>query len=60
VFRKLHPVLKKGGLLSVFPMHLGTAKFMEIINALGCSRLETGRAATRIQIGSEIINFTKL
>ena len=32
LFSELHRVLKKNGILSIFPMHMGTEKLLEIVN----------------------------
>ena len=34
LLKELHRILRQDGLLSVFPMHLGTDKFLNMINAL--------------------------
>jgi len=58
--KELHRILRRGGLLSVFPMHLGTDKALNMINALGLFRYKERYGPPEFQSASEVINFTKL
>jgi 2-polyprenyl-3-methyl-5-hydroxy-6-metoxy-1,4-benzoquinol methylase len=60
LFLELHRVLKKNGLLSIFPMHLGTEKLLKMVNE---SRLFFQRdiiSAPVYQSPSEVVNLAKL
>ncbi len=59
LLRELHRLLKRGGLLSVFPMHLGTDKFLSMINPLGLFRFRERYSPPGLQSASEVINLTK-
>ena len=58
--KELHRILRQDGLLSVFPMHLGTDKFLNMINALGLFRFRERYGPPGFPSASEVINFTKL
>jgi SAM-dependent methyltransferase len=60
LLKELHRILRQDGLLSVFPMHLGTDKFLNMINALGLFRFREHYGPPGFQSASEVINFTKL
>jgi len=60
LLKEFHRILRQGGLLSVFPMHMGTDKALNMINALGLFRYKERYAPPRFQSASEVINFTKL
>jgi SAM-dependent methyltransferase len=57
--KELHRILRPAGLLSVFPMHLGTDKFLNMINALSLFRLRERYGPPGFQSASEVINFIK-
>jgi SAM-dependent methyltransferase len=57
--KELHRILRQDGLLSVFPMHLGTDKFLNMINALGLFRFRERYCPPGFQSASEVINFKK-
>ncbi len=59
LFKELHRILRQDGLLSVFPMHLGTDKFLNLINTLGLFRFRERYGPPGLQSASEVINFTK-
>jgi ubiquinone/menaquinone biosynthesis C-methylase UbiE len=58
--KELHRILRQDGLLSVFPMHLGTDKFLNMINGLGLFQLRGRYGPPGFQSASEVINLTKL
>ncbi len=60
LLKEMHRILRSGGLLSVFPMHLGTEKFMSIINALSLFRFRDIYRKQGWQSASEVLNFTKI
>jgi len=60
LLKALHRILRQDGLLSVFPMHLGTDKFLKMINALGLFQFRERHGPPRFESASEVINFTKL
>jgi len=59
LLKELHRILRPNGFLSVFPMHLGTAKFLDMINNLGLFQLRDRYRAPGFQSASEGINFKK-
>lgn len=60
LFKELYRILRQDGLLSVFPMHLGTDKFLTMINALGLFRFKDRYGPPGFRSASEVTNFTKL
>jgi SAM-dependent methyltransferase len=59
LFRELHRVLKGDGILSVFPMHMGTDKFMDVMKEYGLFCLRNRYGPPGLKAASEILNFTK-
>jgi tRNA A58 N-methylase Trm61 len=59
LLRQLHRVLKEDGILSVFPMHIGTDRFMDIIEASGGFCLKDRYGPLGFKAASEILNFNK-
>jgi len=57
--KELHRILRQDGILSVFPMHLGTDKFLNMINTLGLFQLRERYGPSGFQSASEVINFKK-
>lgn len=59
LLKELHRILRQGGFLSVFPMHLGTDKFLNMINTLGLFQFRDRYRVPGFQSASEVINFKK-
>jgi SAM-dependent methyltransferase len=60
LLKELHRILRQDSLLSVFPMHLGTDKFLNMINAPGLFQFRERYGPPGFRSASEVINFTKL
>jgi tRNA A58 N-methylase Trm61 len=59
LMQELRRVLKAAGVLSVFPMHLGTARLVEMVEADGMFRVRDYYGYPGFQSASEIVNLTK-
>lgn len=59
LLQELHRVLKDDGILSVFPMHLGTQSFMDIIKGDGIFCLRNRYGPSAFEAASEVLNFKK-
>jgi len=59
LLQELHRVLKGDGILSVFPMHMGTDKFMNVVEECGLFCLRNHYGPPELKVASEILNFTK-
>jgi tRNA A58 N-methylase Trm61 len=59
LLQELHRVLKDDGILSVFPMHMGTGKFMGVLKQYGLFCLKSRYSPPGFKAASEILNFTK-
>ena len=59
LLRELHRILKGDGILSVFPMHMGTDRFMDVIREGGLFCLRNSYGPAGFKTASEILNFTK-
>jgi len=59
LFRELQRVLKKNGFLSVFPMHLGTVRLLEIIEQSHLFCLRDRFSLPGYRSPSEVVNFIK-
>ncbi len=56
---ELHRVLRRDGFLSVFPMHIGTDRLMEIVDELGLFSFRDSYNAPGYKTASEVVNFRK-
>jgi SAM-dependent methyltransferase len=56
---ELHRVLRGDGILSVFPMHMGTDKFMDVMRECGLFCLRNRYGPPGFKAASEILNFNK-
>lgn len=59
LLKELYRILRQDGFLSIFPMHIGTEKCLDIINGLGIFRFRDSYCPTGLQSASEVINFEK-
>ncbi|HEY40620.1 MAG TPA: methyltransferase domain-containing protein [Dehalococcoidia bacterium] len=59
LLQELHRVLRPEGILSVFPMHVGTAALLDIMNEFGLFRLRDRCGPEGYQAASEVLNFQK-
>ena len=59
LLRELHRVLKDDGILSVFPMHIGTDGFMDIAQTSGGFCLRDRYGPPGFKGASEVLNFKK-
>ncbi len=57
LMRELSRILKPAGILSVFPMHLGTEKLLDIVNAGGLFQVRDRLAYPGFQSASEVVNL---
>ena len=56
---ELHRVLRRKGLLSIFPMHMGTGRMLEIMKNCRLFRFRDSYALPGYKTPSEILNFNK-
>ena len=59
LLQELHRVLKGDGVLSVFPMHIGTENFIDIITEYGLFCLRDHYGPPGFKTASEVLNFRK-
>jgi tRNA A58 N-methylase Trm61 len=59
LLQELHRALKRDGILSVFPMHIGTENFIEVIKANGLFCLINRYGPPGFKAASKILNFNK-
>lgn len=59
LLRELHRVIKQGGLLSIFPMHMGTDEMLDIIKNCSLFCLRDRYGPPGYETASEILNFNK-
>lgn len=59
LMRELHRILKPEGILSVFPMHLGTDRLLDLVNAGGLFQVRDRLGYAGFKSVSEIVNLTK-
>jgi tRNA A58 N-methylase Trm61 len=59
LLKELHRIFREDGVLSVFPMHIGTDRFMDVITASGRFCLRDRYGPPGFKGASEILNFNK-
>ena len=59
LLQELHRVLKGDGILSVFPMHMGTEKLIDVMREYGLFCLRNRYGPPGFKTASEILNFNK-
>ena len=59
LLKELHRVLRRDGFLSIFPMHVGTDKMLEITNECGLFCLRDRYGPPEYKTASEVLNFNK-
>jgi tRNA A58 N-methylase Trm61 len=59
LLQELHGILKQEGILSVFPMHIGTDKFTDVMKEYGLFCLKNRYGPPGFKAASEILNFMK-
>jgi tRNA A58 N-methylase Trm61 len=59
LLQELYRVLKEDGILSVFPMHLGTDKFIGVMQDYGLFCLRNRYGPPGFKTASEVLNFNK-
>jgi ubiquinone/menaquinone biosynthesis C-methylase UbiE len=59
LLQELHRVLKEEGILSVFPMHMGTENFIGVMREYGLFSLRNRYSPPGFKADSEILNFNK-
>lgn len=59
LIREMDRLLKPEGVLSVFPMHLGTDRLLELVDTTGIFKVRDCVGYPGFQSASEIINLTK-
>ena len=59
LLQEMYRVLKREGILSVFPMHMGTEHFIDVMKDYGLFELRNRYGPTRFKTASEVLNFNK-
>ncbi len=59
LIKELHRLLKADGVLSVFPMHLLTAKFLDLVDTSDLFQVRERQGVPGFQSASEVVNLTK-
>ena len=59
LLQEIYRVLKREGILSVFPMHMGTEHFIDVMKHYGLFELRNRYGPPRFKTASEILNFNK-
>jgi SAM-dependent methyltransferase len=59
LLKELYRVLRPDGVLSVFPMHVGTAATLDMMNEYGLFSLSSRCGPEGYQVASEVLNFKK-
>lgn len=57
LLKECHRILKNDGILSIFPMHIGTEKFRDLIGKLGLFSFRNSFSPPGFKAASEILNF---
>ena len=60
LLEELHRVLRRGGFLSIFPMHMGDERMREIMDESGRFRLRDSYGPPGHKTASKILNFEKI
>ncbi len=60
LLEELHRVLKQDGFLSIFPMHMGDERMLEIVDESGRFRLRDSYGPPGHRTASRILNFEKI
>lgn len=55
---EMHRIVKPGGVVSVFPMHLGTGRLLELVRAVGLFQVRDRFPIPGFESASEIVNLT--
>jgi ubiquinone/menaquinone biosynthesis C-methylase UbiE len=56
---EMYRILEPSGVLSVFPMHLGTGKLLDLVDAVDLLQLRDRYGISGFESASEIVNLTK-
>jgi 2-polyprenyl-3-methyl-5-hydroxy-6-metoxy-1,4-benzoquinol methylase len=56
---ELHKILKPSGILSVFPMHLGTDKFLDLVKTVDLFHMRDSIGFPGFESASNVVNLTK-
>jgi len=59
LLQELYRVLKEDGILSIFPMHMGTENFVDVMKDYGLFSLRTRYGPPGFKAASEVLNFNK-
>jgi SAM-dependent methyltransferase len=59
LLQELYRVLKEKGMLSIFPMHMGTENFLDVMREYGLFGLRNRYGPLGFKTASEILNFNK-
>jgi len=59
LLQELSRVLKRDGILSVFPMHMGTENFIDVMRGYGLFCLRNRYGPPGFKAASEVLNFNK-